>query len=148
MLFGALVVTAIARLRPSAPVLIAVSSALTFPAVYFFVLRGQLQAEALASPLLSPMMQVTRATSLLLGGSFAYFVARGLRRAIGKADSAVRGRDLFAKYRIERRIAAGGMGTVFEAVYCPEGGFERRVAVKRIHPHLAELPRFVEAFRR
>jgi serine/threonine-protein kinase len=40
------------------------------------------------------------------------------------------------------------MGTVFEALYCPEGGFERRVAIKRIHPHLAQQPRFVDAFRR
>jgi serine/threonine-protein kinase len=39
------------------------------------------------------------------------------------------------------------MGLVFDALYCPEGGFERRVAVKRIHPHLAATPRFVDAFR-
>ncbi len=39
------------------------------------------------------------------------------------------------------------MGLVFEALYCPEGGFERRVAIKRIHPHLAATPSFVDAFR-
>ncbi len=39
------------------------------------------------------------------------------------------------------------MGVVFEALYCPEGGFERRVAIKRIHPHLAEQERFVSNFR-
>ncbi|HEY6460122.1 MAG TPA: serine/threonine-protein kinase, partial [Polyangiaceae bacterium] len=62
-------------------------------------------------------------------------------------ESTVRAQNLFGKYRLVREIAHGGMGFVFEAVYCPEGGFERRVAVKRIHPHLAATDRFVEAFR-
>jgi serine/threonine-protein kinase len=39
------------------------------------------------------------------------------------------------------------MGTIHEALYCPEGGFERRVAVKRIHPQLAEQEWFVAGFR-
>jgi serine/threonine protein kinase len=40
------------------------------------------------------------------------------------------------------------MGTVHEAMYCPEGGFERRVAVKRLHPHMAAQERLVSEFRR
>jgi serine/threonine-protein kinase len=39
------------------------------------------------------------------------------------------------------------MGKVVEALYCPEGGFRRRVAVKVIHPHLAGDRRFVDRFR-
>jgi serine/threonine-protein kinase len=55
---------------------------------------------------------------------------------------------LFGKYRIVRQIASGGMGMVHEALYCPEGGFERPVAIKRIHPHLAEQDDLVQQFRR
>jgi eukaryotic-like serine/threonine-protein kinase len=71
----------------------------------------------------------------------------GVRRAIGKAAKSARAQDLFGKYRIERSIASGGMATVFAATYCPEGGFARPVAIKRIHPHLAGMGSFVEAFR-
>jgi serine/threonine-protein kinase len=39
------------------------------------------------------------------------------------------------------------MGTVHRAVYCPEGGFERVVAVKLLHGHLADKPEFIKAFR-
>jgi len=85
--------------------------------------------------------------SLLLAGALAALVATRLRAAIGRAESETRAQDLFGKYRLIRRLASGGMGVVFEALYCPEGGFERRVAVKRIHPHLAATARFVDAFR-
>jgi eukaryotic-like serine/threonine-protein kinase len=148
LLFAALVVAATARLRPARPLFIAVSSALVFPTVYFGVVRGQLSPAALAEPLYGATMQVIRTGSLIVGGVMGMLVANGLRQAIGRADSTVRERDLFGKYRLGKRIASGGMGTVYEAVYCPEGGFERNVAVKHIHPHLAREERFVEAFRR
>ncbi|MFI5302511.1 MAG: protein kinase, partial [Polyangiales bacterium] len=94
-----------------------------------------------------PSMQITRALSLTLAAGIAALLAQGLKFAIGRAGSEVRSQDLFGKYRLIRRIASGGMGMVFEALYCPEGGFERRVAVKRIHPHLAAEKKFVDAFR-
>jgi eukaryotic-like serine/threonine-protein kinase len=56
-------------------------------------------------------------------------------------------RAALSEYRVIRTIASGGMGVVVEALHCPEGGPERRVAVKRIHPHLAEQAAFVDAFR-
>jgi serine/threonine-protein kinase len=40
------------------------------------------------------------------------------------------------------------MGEVHRATYCPEGGFVRTVAVKKIRADLAGEARFVEAFRR
>jgi serine/threonine protein kinase len=39
------------------------------------------------------------------------------------------------------------MGVVHRATYCPEGGFERVVAIKLLHPHLLSEPRFIDAFR-
>ncbi len=49
-----------------------------------------------------------------------------------------RAQDLLGKYVLGRRIGLGGMAEVFEATYSPEGGFERRVAVKRILSNFAD----------
>lgn len=59
-----------------------------------------------------------------------------------------RANDLLGKYLLGRRLGAGGMAEVFEATYSPEGGLERRVALKRIHPSQLGRPEAVELFRR
>lgn len=46
-------------------------------------------------------------------------------------------------YRLGRQLGAGGMATVYAAVKLGAEGFRKRVAVKRIHPHLGDV-RFVE----
>lgn len=50
------------------------------------------------------------------------------------------------QYRLERRIAAGGMAEVFVAHREAAQGFRRRVAVKTILPQLASDPDFVTMF--
>lgn len=147
LLFAALIVASVARLRPVAPLLVGVSSAVAFLVLYFSVVRAGLPAAERAAPLFAPATQVTRAISLASAGLLAALLCRGLRATIVRAESGARAQDLFGKYRITRQIASGGMGTVHEALYCPEGGFERRVAIKRVHPHLAEQAEFVQAFR-
>lgn len=52
----------------------------------------------------------------------------------------------FGPYLLVREIAAGGMATVFEAVREGDGGFRRKVAIKRIHPHLARDRAFADMF--
>jgi serine/threonine-protein kinase len=47
------------------------------------------------------------------------------------------------KYRLAFRLASGGMGTVYLA---RARGFSQTVAIKRIHPHLADNPKFVAMF--
>ncbi len=148
MLFCALIVASVVRLEPTRPLVIGASSALAFLALYFIVVRAALPSGMTEVPLYRSATQITRACSLLIAGALGMLVSRGLRRVIGRAESSVRARDLFGKYRLLGKVASGGMGTVHEALYCPEGGFERRVAMKRIHPHLAEQESFVEAFRR
>ena len=54
-------------------------------------------------------------------------------------------RVLGGRYRLEERVAAGGMGTVFAAV---DERLHRRVAVKVLKEDLAQDVRFVERFRR
>lgn len=55
------------------------------------------------------------------------------------------GRFVDDRYRIERRLARGGMATVYVA---QDTRLERPVALKVMHPHLAESSDFVARFRR
>ena len=50
------------------------------------------------------------------------------------------------RYELLRAIASGGMATVHLGRALGEGGFERLVAVKVMHAHLAEEPEFVAMF--
>jgi serine/threonine-protein kinase len=58
------------------------------------------------------------------------------------ADGGIR----FGNYVLLRRIARGGMAEVFLAQQRGLEGFDRRVAVKRILPHLVDSPDFVKMF--
>ncbi|NUP08328.1 MAG: serine/threonine protein kinase [Polyangiaceae bacterium] len=147
MIFTAMIVAATARLRPNTTIIVGVFHGAAFAAIYFFYLRGQLSPVDAAKPLYSPQLQVTRALSFGLGGAVTFGVTHALRRAIGRAERNVRSHDLFGKYRLGERLGIGGMGAVHRALYCPEGGFERTVAVKLLHAHLAEQPDFIQAFR-
>jgi eukaryotic-like serine/threonine-protein kinase len=53
--------------------------------------------------------------------------------------------EIAGRYRIERRLGAGGMSTVFEAT---DTVLERAVAIKLLAEHLAEDDDFVARFRR
>jgi len=55
------------------------------------------------------------------------------------------GQTLDEKYKIERELGRGGMGTVYLATHL---GTERPVAVKIIAPQFMKRPEFVERFRR
>lgn len=52
----------------------------------------------------------------------------------------------FGKYLLDEEIARGGMARVYLARLRGLGGFEKRLVVKQILPHLAEDPRFVAMF--
>ncbi|WP_167202194.1 Stk1 family PASTA domain-containing Ser/Thr kinase [Actinomyces respiraculi] len=55
------------------------------------------------------------------------------------------GRLVDSRYEIVDRVARGGMATVYKA---HDRRLERRVALKLMHPHLADSPDFVSRFRR
>src|SRR4051794_19875985 len=55
------------------------------------------------------------------------------------------GQIIDGKYKIERQLGKGGMGTVYLATHL---GTERPVAVKVIVQQFMERPEFVERFRR
>jgi serine/threonine-protein kinase len=50
------------------------------------------------------------------------------------------------RYELIGEIATGGMATVYLARRGGVGGFQRFVAIKRLHPHLQNEPEFVEMF--
>lgn len=47
-------------------------------------------------------------------------------------------------YRVGKKLGVGGMATVYDAVKEGTDGFKKRVALKRIHDHLAEDKRIIE----
>lgn len=55
-------------------------------------------------------------------------------------------RRLIGRYELLQRLGHGGMATVYLGRATGKAGFEKLVAVKVIHPHLAEEPEFVEMF--
>ncbi len=50
------------------------------------------------------------------------------------------------KYRITRKLDAGGMAEVYEGVAEGIRGFRKKVAIKRVLPHLVENARFIAMF--
>lgn len=61
------------------------------------------------------------------------------------ATDALVGRELDGRYLVRARIARGGMATVYEAL---DSRLDRIVALKVMHPSLAEDGAFVDRFRR
>ena len=143
--FGIPVILAILRLRPALPVVSGVVSALVYGLSMFLV--GRAHGSPAAVALLPPDAILERCFLMIVVGATGSLATRALWRVVSQALQKVRSRDLFGKYRLGARIAAGGMGEVFRATYCPEGGFERDVAIKRIHLHLAESAQFIDSFR-
>ena len=50
------------------------------------------------------------------------------------------------RYRVIERLAAGGMAEVYRAESAGLEGFKKKVAIKRVLPHLAEKKRFISMF--
>jgi serine/threonine protein kinase len=53
---------------------------------------------------------------------------------------------VIGRYAVYGEIGSGGMATVYFGRLRGAGGFSRPVAIKRLHPHFAKTPRFVDAF--
>ena len=69
------------------------------------------------------------------------------RRVTGGLTGSYPALSQFGKYELLGRIAAGGMAEVFLAREIGAHGTRRSVAIKRIHPHMADDERFIEMFR-
>jgi hypothetical protein len=90
-------------------------------------------------------------TPLVLSALVPLGVGATLATVVGRIRSLLheaRAKDLVGKYVLGDRLGVGGMAEVFLATYSPEGGFERKVAVKRILPSYSENSESVALFRR
>ncbi|MBN1932233.1 MAG: serine/threonine protein kinase [Desulfobacterales bacterium] len=54
--------------------------------------------------------------------------------------------DRIGPYVLKEKIGQGGMAELFLADYIREEGFRKRVALKKILPHLVESPEFIKMF--
>lgn len=52
----------------------------------------------------------------------------------------------FGRYTLMERLAVGGMAEIFLARQAGLEGFEKRIVIKRIRPHLSKEPAFVKMF--
>ena len=65
--------------------------------------------------------------------------------AVASTDPIATRRSI-GRYEIVQRLGHGGMATVYLCRATGSAGFEKLVAIKVIHPHLAAEPEFVEMF--
>ncbi len=145
--YGLVSLMAVMRLRPWMAVINSMLAAAQYLWITHHWVMPQVSDGLAASGAVDAGVVQLRALVLCLGGFLAAWVAFSLRRVMGQAHAAVRSNELFGKYRLLHQVASGGMGAVFRARYCPQGGFEREVAIKRIHPHLAKDGVMVDLFR-
>ncbi|MBL8684098.1 MAG: serine/threonine protein kinase [Myxococcales bacterium] len=144
-IWGSLV--ALSGLRTSRPLAIAAGfiAATEYLLLYFFVARPLLPAHTLVT--LGTEMMLTRTFLLFCAGIVTAIFAGHLTRKAEEALASVRERDWMGKYIMHERVGTGGMAEVFRATYSPEGGFEKRVAIKRVLPSFARDSEFVAMFR-
>jgi serine/threonine protein kinase len=85
----------------------------------------------------------------LVGGLAALvWLDRGKQKKAQQTRMAMEKTDRIGPYRLKAKIAMGGMAELFQADYVREDGFRRKVAIKRIRPHLAENVDFIKMFTR
>lgn len=133
------------RLRPWLPIAMGALATVEFLGIYGLVIYPEVAQDGVLIHRWD--VQLVRGGSLFIIGIAASLSILGLRRMVSRANAEVRSTELFGKYRMLDQVGVGGMGVVHRALYCPEGGFERQVAVKLIHQHLAQDEQLVDRFR-
>jgi serine/threonine-protein kinase len=130
------------RARPVLSLVSGAVAAVEALAVYLWLYPSILDT----SSELSPRVQMLRSALLFLSGFAAAGIAAVMIRSGERALKAVREQDLMGKYVLHELLGKGGMAEVYRATYCPEGGFQKTVAVKRVLPQLSADARFVSMF--
>ena len=84
---------------------------------------------------------------IFLGVGFFILDRRTRIRAL-KLKAEIEKMDRIGPYLLHQKVARGGMAELFLADYVRQDGFKRKVAIKRILPHLAGNPDFIKMFTR
>ena len=86
-------------------------------------------------------------TIILLGTSLFLLDRRAKIKAV-KVQRDIEKMDRIGPYLLHKKVARGGMAELFLADYVRRDGFKRKVAIKRILPHLAGNKNFIKMFTR
>jgi len=86
--------------------------------------------------------------SIVLLAVVLFWLDRTARARSLKVKQDIESMKRMGPYFLRRKVARGGMAELFLADYVREDGFRRKVAVKRILPHLVENPDFIKMFTR
>jgi hypothetical protein len=86
-------------------------------------------------------------TIILLGASLFLLDRCAKARAL-KLQQEIEKMDRIGPYVLHKKVARGGMAELFLADYVRRDGFKRKVAIKRILPHLAGNQDFIKMFTR
>jgi hypothetical protein len=86
-------------------------------------------------------------TIILLGASLFLLDRRAKAKAL-KVQQDIEKMDRIGPYLLHKKVARGGMAELFLADYVRRDGFKRKVAIKRILPHLAGNKDFIKMFTR
>jgi hypothetical protein len=86
-------------------------------------------------------------TIILLGASLFLLDRRAKAKAL-RLKQEFEKMDRIGPYLLHKKVARGGMAELFLADYVRRDGFKRKVAIKRILPHLAGNQDFIKMFTR
>ena len=86
-------------------------------------------------------------TIILLGASLFILDRRAKAKTL-KVQQDIEKMDRIGPYLLHQKVARGGMAELFLADYVRRDGFKRKVAIKRILPHLAGNKNFIKMFTR
>jgi hypothetical protein len=84
---------------------------------------------------------------ILLGIIFVWLDHRAKAKAL-KISQEIESMQQIGPYFLKQKVARGGMAELFLADYVRRDGFRRKVAIKRILPHLAGNKDFIKMFTR
>lgn len=144
VVWGAALVMTAFRADPRLSLYAGGYSAALFLLLYAGFIRPRLPPDAGLE--FRPVAMLIRAALVVVCGLGGWTLSRYLVRRAEAALTAVREQDLFGKYLMHEQIGQGGMAEVYRATYCPEGGFRKPVAIKRVLPECAASTDFQQMF--
>ena len=86
--------------------------------------------------------------TIILLGVGLFLLDRNAKAKALKMREDIEKMDRIGPYLLHQKVARGGMAELFLADYVRRDGFKRRVAIKRILPHLAGNQDFIKMFTR
>ena len=86
--------------------------------------------------------------TIILFGVGLFLLDRKAKAKALKMQEDIEKMDRIGPYLLHKKVARGGMAELFLADYERRDGFKRRVAIKRILPHLAGNQNFIKMFTR